>query len=87
MWPAPQPTNDNSLTDLQDRKRAPLKHSRRCIGKTHSSTDSSMSETPEVQIYAKTISWHIFTYYENSNLQRHNLVFYFNAAHVAPSST
>ena len=42
MWPAPQPTNDNSLTDLQDRKRAPLKHSRCCL-ENHTGTVSSTS--------------------------------------------
>ena len=38
----PQLTNDNALTDLQDRKRAPLKQLRRCL-ENHTRTDSSTS--------------------------------------------
>jgi len=40
----PQFTNANSLTGLQDRQWAPLKHSRRCLV-NHTRTDSPMSET------------------------------------------
>ena len=45
----PQPTNDNSLTDLQDRKRAPLKHSNRRL-ENHTRTDPSMSETLDEEV-------------------------------------
>ena len=40
----PQPTNDNPLTDLQDRQRAPLKQLRRCL-ENHTRFELSMSET------------------------------------------
>ena len=41
--PTPHLTNDNPLTGSQDRQRAPLKHSRRCL-ENHTRNDSSMSE-------------------------------------------
>ncbi len=36
--PTPQLTNDNSLTGLQERQRAPLKHSHRCL-ENHTRTE------------------------------------------------
>ena len=44
--PTSQFTNDNPLTDLQDRQRAPLKHLRRCL-ENHTRNESSMSDTPD----------------------------------------
>jgi hypothetical protein len=42
-------TNDNPLTDLKDRRRAPLKQLRRCL-ENHPRTDSSISETPDEEV-------------------------------------
>ncbi len=39
----------NSLTDLQDRQRAPLKQLRRCF-ENHTRNESSMSETPDEEV-------------------------------------
>ena len=44
--PTPQLTNANSLTGLQNRQRAPLKHSHRCL-ENHTRTDSFTSETSD----------------------------------------
>ena len=45
----PQLTNDNPLTDLQDRQRAPLKQLRRCF-ENHTRNESSMSETSDEEV-------------------------------------
>ena len=45
----PQLTNDNSLTDLQDRKRAPSKQLRRCL-ENHTRSDSSMSKISDDEV-------------------------------------
>jgi hypothetical protein len=47
--PTAQLTNDNSLTCLQDRQRAPLKHSRRSW-ENYTGNDSSMSETLDEEV-------------------------------------
>ena len=47
--PTPQPTNDHSLTGLQDRKRAPPKHSRRWL-ENHTGVVSSMSEASDEEV-------------------------------------
>ena len=47
--PTSQFTNDNPLTDLQGRQRAPLKHLRRCF-ENHTRNESSMSETPDEEV-------------------------------------
>ena len=47
--PTTQLTNDNSLTGSQDRQRAPLKHSRRCL-ENHTRNDSSMSEILDEEV-------------------------------------
>ena len=47
--PTPQLTNGNSLTGLQDRQRAPLKHSRRCL-ENYTRNDSSTSETLDEEV-------------------------------------
>ena len=47
--PPPQPTNDNPLTDVQDRQRAPLKYLRRCL-ENHTRFQLSMSETSEEEV-------------------------------------
>ena len=47
--PTSQFTNDNPLTDLQDRQRAPLKQLRRCL-ENHTGNESSMSETPDEEV-------------------------------------
>jgi hypothetical protein len=45
----PQLTNNNSLTGLQDRKRASLKRSRRCL-ENHTRADSFTSETSDEEV-------------------------------------
>ena len=47
--PTPQLTNGNSLTGLQDRQRAPLNHSRRCL-ENYTRNDSSTSETLDEEV-------------------------------------
>ena len=47
--PTPHLTNGNSLTGLQDRQRAPLKHSRRCL-ENYTRNDSSTSETLDEEV-------------------------------------
>ena len=47
--PTSQFTNDNPLTDLQGRQRAPLKQLRRCF-ENHTRNESSMSETPDEEV-------------------------------------
>ena len=47
--PTPQLTNDNSLTGLQDRQRALLKHSRRCL-ENHTRTDLFRSEPSDEEV-------------------------------------
>ena len=47
--PTTQLTNDNSLTGSQDRQRAPLKHSRRCLV-NHARNDSPMSGTSDEEV-------------------------------------
>jgi hypothetical protein len=47
--PTSQFTNDNPLTDLQDRQRAPLKHLRRCL-ENHTRNESSMSEISDEEV-------------------------------------
>jgi hypothetical protein len=47
--PTPEPANDNSLADLQDRQRTPLKHSRRCL-ENHTGFFSSMSEASDEEV-------------------------------------
>ena len=47
--PTSQFTNDNPLTDLQDRQRAPLKHLRRCL-ENHTRNESSMSEISDMEV-------------------------------------
>ena len=47
--PTSQFTNDNPLTDLQDRQRAPLKHLRRCL-ENHTRFELSMSETSDEEV-------------------------------------
>ena len=47
--PTSQPTDDNPLTDLQDRQRAPLKQLRRCF-ENHTRNESSMSGTPDEEV-------------------------------------
>ena len=42
--PTSQFTNDNPLTDLQGRQRAPLTHLRRC-NENHTGNESPMNET------------------------------------------
>jgi hypothetical protein len=42
-------TNDNSLIGLQDRQRAPLKHSRCCL-ENHTRNDSSMTEVSDEEV-------------------------------------
>ena len=60
MWPAPQPTNDNSLTGLQDRQRAPLKHSRRCL-ENHTRDYSCMSEISYEEVDYGSYGVHAFS--------------------------
>ena len=47
--PPPQLTNDNPLTDLHGRQRAPLKQLRRCF-ENITGSESSMSETPDEEV-------------------------------------
>ena len=47
--PTSQFTNDNPLTDLQGRQRAPLTHLRRC-NENHTGNESSMSETLDEEV-------------------------------------
>ena len=47
--PILQLTKDNSLSDLQDRQRAPIKHSRRCL-ENYAWNDSSTSETFDEEV-------------------------------------
>ena len=47
--PTPQLANDNSLTGLQDRQRAPLKQSRRCL-ENRTRADSFTSETSDEKL-------------------------------------
>ena len=47
--PTSQPTDDNPLTDLQDRQRAPLKQLRRCF-ENYTRNESSRSETPDKEV-------------------------------------
>ena len=42
-------TNDNPLTDLQDRQRAPLKQLRRCF-ENFTGNESSMNGTPDEEV-------------------------------------
>ena len=44
--PTPHLTNDDPLTDLHGRQRAPLKQLRRCL-ENYTRTDVSMSEAPD----------------------------------------
>ena len=73
--PTPQLTNDNSLTGSQDRQRAPLKHSRRCL-ENHTRNDSSMSEILDEEVdygsygvdaFSLTDSDHAWSTYENDS--------------------
>ena len=48
--PTPQPTNDHSLIDLQDRKRALLKHSGRCFENHTGIVLPSMSEASDEEV-------------------------------------
>ena len=48
--PIPQPTNDHSLIDLQDRKRALLKHSGRCFENHTGIVLPSMSEASDEEV-------------------------------------
>ena len=45
----PQFANDNSLTGLQDRQRAPLKQLRRCF-ENHTRNESPMNETLDEEV-------------------------------------
>ena len=47
--PTPHLTNDNPLTDLNGRQRAPLKQLRRCF-ENLTGNESSMSETPDEEV-------------------------------------
>ena len=47
--PTSQFTNDNPLTDLQDRQRAPLKQLRRCF-ENHTRNESPTSGTPDEEV-------------------------------------
>ena len=47
--PTPHLTNDNPLTDLHGRQRAPLKQLRRCF-ENLTGNESSMSETPDEEV-------------------------------------
>ena len=47
--PTSQLTNDNPLTDLHGRQRAPLKQLRRCF-ENHTRNESSMSGTPDEEV-------------------------------------
>ena len=47
--PAPQLTNDNPLTDLHGRQRAPLKQLRRCF-ENHTRNEAPMSGTPDDEV-------------------------------------
>ena len=51
-WSTPENnslTNDNPLSDLHSRKRAPLKQLRRCF-ENLTGNESSMSETPDEEV-------------------------------------
>ncbi len=71
--PTPQFTHDNSLTGLQYRQRAHLKHSRRCLG-NHTRTDSFTRETSDeeddywsfdIDAIPHTDSDHVWSTHEN----------------------
>ena len=73
--PTTQLTNDNSLTGSQDRQRAPLKHSRRCL-ENYRRTDSFTSETSDEEVdygsfdidaIPHTDSDHAWSTHENDN--------------------
>jgi hypothetical protein len=48
--PTPQPTDDNPLTDLQDRQRAPLKLLSRCL-ENCTKIESPMSEISDEEVH------------------------------------
>ena len=49
MFLTPQLTNDNPLTDLHSRQRAPLKQLRRCF-EDHTRNEPSTSGTPDEEV-------------------------------------